>query len=107
MQETIDATKYRRKKQLAYNKKHNITPKQIVKDANSSLLQAETGKAYIEDLNKANIAADPVIGYMSKPELEKQIQKVHSSMLKAAKEQDYLEAARLRDEWLALQKLLE
>ncbi|MBR2980719.1 MAG: excinuclease ABC subunit UvrB [Odoribacter sp.] len=104
MQETIDATNYRRKKQLAYNKKHNITPKQIIKEGNSTLIQNPTGKAYIEDYNSNNIAADPVLGIMSKAELEKQAEKSRMAMLKASKEQNYLEAARLRDEWQALLK---
>ena len=74
------------------------------KEGNSTLIQNPTGKAYIEDYNSNNIAADPVLGIMSKAELEKQAKKSRMAMLKASKEQNYLEAARLRDEWQALLK---
>ncbi|MBP3420099.1 MAG: excinuclease ABC subunit UvrB [Marinifilaceae bacterium] len=107
MQQTIDATKRRRRKQLAYNKKHNIIPKQIVKDGASAFSNQEGVKQYIEDYNSTNIAADPVMGTMSKEELAKQAEKSRMAMLKASKEQDYLEAARLRDEWQAILKRIE
>ncbi len=107
MQQTIDATKRRRRKQLAYNKKHNIIPKQIVKDGASAFSNQEGIKQYIEDYNSTNIAADPVMGTMSKEELAKQAEKSRMAMLKASKEQDYLEAARLRDEWQAILKRIE
>ncbi|MDE5611960.1 MAG: excinuclease ABC subunit B, partial [Odoribacter sp.] len=73
MQETIDETNYRREKQLKYNEAHHIIPRQIVKSTNAALTQ-DTAKAYVEE-EHTNIAADPVVAYMSKPEIEKMLQK--------------------------------
>ena len=108
MQRTIDETKRRRIKQLAYNQEHDITPRQIIKstvslfDLNREELQAGAygGQA------KADIAADPIVQYMSKEGLEKAIDKAKKQMEKAAKELDFIEAARFRDEMFALQELL-
>ena len=108
MQETIDSTDYRREKQLAYNAKHNITPTQIIKDKTSimqngskSSPNAYSGPETIE------IAADPVVQYMSKENLEKSIAKTRKSMQKASKELDFLQAAQFRDEMYKLEKLLK
>jgi len=108
MKETIDSTDYRREKQLAYNAKHNITPTQIIKDktsimntSGSSGLNAYSGPETIE------IAADPVVQYMSKESLEKSIAKTRKSMQKASKELDFLQAAQFRDEMYKLEKLLK
>lgn len=68
MQETIDETRYRREKQMEYNRQHGITPTQIRKTTESVL--KETSRAYIEE-EHVNMVADPVTAYMSKPELEK------------------------------------
>ncbi|MHC5954111.1 UvrB/UvrC motif-containing protein, partial [Streptococcus pyogenes] len=66
------------------------------------------GKSYaVPDESGVALAADPVIAYMSKAELEKQISKTQKQMEKAAKEMDFMEAARLRDEYFDLKKLLE
>ena len=108
MQRTVDETKRRREKQLAYNQEHDITPRKIVKstvslfDLNREELQAGAygGQA------KADIAADPVVQYMGKEGLEKAIDKAKKQMEKAAKELDFIEAARFRDEMYALQELL-
>ena len=108
MQRTVDETKRRREKQLAYNQEHDITPRQIIKstvslfDLNREELQAGAygGQA------KADIAADPVVQYMGKEGLEKAIDKAKKQMEKAAKELDFIEAARFRDEMYALQELL-
>lgn len=113
MQKTIDETERRRSVQLAYNQEHGITPTQIkrspdaIKNATfvASRGKAET-KAYYEP-EKASLAADPVVEYMSKPQLEKAIEKTKRAMQKAAKEMDFMEAARLRDEMFALEKKLE
>ncbi len=111
MQRTIDETNRRREKQLKYNEEHNITPTQIKRSLTSILSekkekQAETSNAYsIEKV--ANIAADPVVQYMNVDALEKTIEKTKSAMKKAAKDLDFIEAARLRDELYELQKLLE
>lgn len=104
MQETIDETNYRREKQLKYNADHNIVPKQI-KKAIDSVLTHDKVKPYIEDEN-LSMVADPVTAYMSKGEIEKMIQKTKAAMQKAAKEQDFIEAARLRDEMFRLEKSL-
>ena len=104
MQETIDETNYRRAKQLKYNADHNITPRQIQKSTDSALTQ-DTAKPYIENEN-LSMVSDPVTAYMSKGEIEKMIQKTKAAMQKAAKEQDFMEAARLRDEMFRLEKSL-
>lgn len=103
MQETIDETNYRREKQLKYNAEHHIVPRQIHKSTESVLTQQT--HAYIEE-EHVNQAADPVVAYMSRTEIEKMLQKTKSAMQKAAKEQDFLEAARLRDEMFKLEKQL-
>lgn len=108
MQKTIEQTTYRREKQLEYNEKHGITPKQIVKASRSMMgdyLQKAGKKAYSEP-DTLNIAADPIVKYMDKMALEKAIEKTKLSMEKAAKELNFPEAARLRDEMFALQELL-
>ena len=104
MQETIDETQYRREKQMEYNRQHGITPTQIHKSTESVL--KETSRAYIEE-EHVNMVADPVIAYMSKPELEKMLQKTKAAMQKAAKEMDFLEAARLRDEMFKLEETIK
>lgn len=104
MQETIDETNYRRTKQLKYNADHNIIPRQIQKSTDSALTH-DTVKPYIENEN-LSMVSDPVTAYMSKGEIEKMIQKTKAAMQKAAKEQDFMEAARLRDEMFRLEKSL-
>ena len=104
MQETIDETNYRREKQLKYNEEHHIIPRQIKKSTDSVLTQ-QTTHAYVEE-EHINTAADPVTAYMSKNELEKMHQKTKAAMQKAAKDLDFMEAARLRDEMFRLEKLL-
>jgi excinuclease ABC subunit B len=113
MQRTIDETNRRRIKQLNYNIEHNITPTQIYRSHGSIFAKpgigsttATGGKAYIED-ESLNLAADPVTKYMSKEQIQKSIAQTRKSMEKAAKELDFMEAARLRDELFALEKLLK
>ncbi|MGM0503707.1 MAG: excinuclease ABC subunit UvrB [Bacteroidota bacterium] len=105
MQQTIDETNRRREKQLLYNEKHGITPKQIVRTS-KSLMVGKHKKAYAEP-EQLNVAADPIVKYMDKKALEKAIEKNKLSMEKAAKELNFKEAARLRDEMFALQELLK
>ena len=102
MQETINETNYRREKQLRYNEEHHIVPRQIYKSTDAALTQ-DTSKAYVEE-EHLHLVADPVVAYMSKPEIEKMIQKTKAAMQKAAKELDFIEAARLRDEMFQLEK---
>lgn len=105
MQRTIDETKRRREKQLAYNAANNIVPTAIVKGARASL--SKTGPlSYVEPEGNQDIAADPVVRYMSRPALEKAIAKTKKSMHEAAARLDFLEAARLRDEMIKLEELL-
>jgi excinuclease ABC subunit B len=109
MQETINETNRRREKQLKYNEKMGITPRQIVKKTGTILSglskKGIAVKAYIEP-EKPDIAADPVIKYMNSEALEKAIEKTRKNMEKAASELDFIEAARFRDELADLQKLL-
>lgn len=114
MQLTIDETMRRRQKQIEYNFKNNITPvqagrKQISQSSFSGVEVTMNGKlvkAYAEP-DEISLAADPVVQYMNADELKKQIGKIKSAMIRAAKEMDFVEAARLRDEMYALEKMLE
>jgi len=109
MQKTIDETNRRREKQLSYNEKNNITPKQISKstfnlfEQNKDLI--ERGGIYA-DQAKSDIAADPVVKYMNKEGLEKAVENARKRMEKAAQELDFIEAARYRDEMYAYQEKL-
>ncbi|WP_372751972.1 excinuclease ABC subunit UvrB [Labilibaculum sp.] len=108
MQETIDATNHRREKQLAYNIKNGITPTQIVKSKKSIMNQdAKKESAAYSGPDSIEIAADPVVQYMSKSSLEKSIEQSKKAMQKASKEMDFLQAAQYRDEMYKLQKQLE
>jgi excinuclease ABC subunit B len=113
MEYTINETQRRRKKQIEYNFKHNITPTQAGKKALAKpgfgievTVDGKIVKAYAEN-ESISYAADPVTQYMSAEELRKQIGKVKSAMLRAAKEMDFIEAARLRDEMYGLEKFLK
>jgi excinuclease ABC subunit B len=105
MQATIDATLYRREKQLKYNQDNNITPTQINKHLTSIIEASSNSKAYVEPDN-TNIAADPVVEYMSTDALKKTIEKTRKEMQKAAKELDFITAAQYRDEIKRLEELL-
>jgi excinuclease ABC subunit B len=112
MQRTIDATNYRREKQLKYNEENNIVPTQIIKPTREIIgYEYRSGKKPAEEYSggalQPDIAADPVVQYMSAEGLEKAIAKAKKQMKAAAKELDFIEAARLRDEMFALEKLLE
>lgn len=114
MQITMEETQRRRHKQIEYNFKHEVTPKQAGKKALMTpvmggvevTVDGKLVKAYIEK-DDISVAADPVVQYMSADELKKQIGKIKSAMVKASKEMDFMEAARLRDEMYGLEKLLE
>ena len=109
MQETINETTRRREKQLKYNEKMGITPRQIIKKKGTILSglskKGIAFKAYIEP-ERPDIAADPVVRYMDRGALEKAIEKTRKNMEKAASELDFIQAARLRDEISDLQTLL-
>lgn len=107
MRKTIDETNRRREKQMAYNTAHGITPRQIVKNTDSALTGSNAPAepyAYVEPA--MTVAADPVVSYMNRPDLEKLIEKTRSQMLEAAKKLDFLEAAQLRDELIRLEDLV-
>jgi excinuclease ABC subunit B len=109
MQRTIDSTNYRREKQLKYNIENDITPTQIIKASREIVGYASIGmkvKGYSGD-EPTNLAADPVVQYMSVPALEKAIVKLKKDMEAAAKELDFYEAARLRDEMFRYQEILK
>lgn len=112
MQQAIDETDRRRKIQQDYNTAHGITPRTIVRSKEEIFRQtkvADSKKApkryYIEDEEKS-LAADPVVAYMGKDELVKMAEQTKKLMEKAAKELEFVEAARLRDEYLAMQKMI-
>lgn len=108
MKETIDETNRRRAKQLKYNEEAGITPRQIVKKEGAMLRglsrKGVAVKAY-SGPEALDIAADPVIRYMTREQIEKAIDKTRKAMEKAAAALDFIEAARLRDEIEGLRKL--
>jgi len=105
MQKTIDETNYRREKQIAYNIKHNITPKALNKSLDSALAKNSVS-TYKTELD-AKIAAEPESKYLTKGELEKKIRDKRKQMEQAAKALDFMEAAKFRDEITAYQEKLE
>src|SRR5574344_368248 len=118
MQRTIDETNRRREKQMAYNEANGITPRQIVRARNSALLGASSSKdddkyigksglkAYVEP-ERMNIAADPVMNYMTKPQMEKSIERTRKLMQESAKKLDFIEAAQYRDELLKMEDMMK
>jgi excinuclease ABC subunit B len=114
MQRTIDETNRRRTIQMAYNEKHGITPTTVRKSKDEimktgSILDIrgpEAQKAYIEK-EEVSVAADPVIQYMSREQLENLIKETERRMKAAAKDLDFITAAQIRDELFALKKQLK
>lgn len=101
MQKTIDETNYRREKQIRYNTENNLQPKALNKSLGSALGTNSVSTQYYE--NQALKAAEPESLYLSKSEIEKKIRDVRKAMEKAAKELDFMQAAKYRDEIKALQ----
>jgi len=110
MKETIDETNRRRAKQTLYNEEMGITPRQIVRKSGTMLIglgrKGEPVKAYTGP-ETIDLAADPLIKYMSKEQLEKAVEKTRKAMEKAAAALDFVEAARLRDEIEGLRRMMQ
>ncbi|MFP4096354.1 MAG: excinuclease ABC subunit UvrB [Cyclobacteriaceae bacterium] len=113
MQVAIDETNRRRSKQMAYNAEHGITPRTVLKSKEAIMFSTRVAdskkvikKAYAGP-DEQSIAADPVVAYMNKDDLEKLMATTRRNMEKAAKELDFMQAARMRDELNELKKLYE
>lgn len=114
MQKTIDETTRRRSIQIAYNEANGITPQTITRTreqilAKNSILDIREGnkKAYVERPLEATMAADPVLAFMSRDQIERMISDTERKMKDAAKDLDFITAAQYRDEMLALKKRLK
>lgn len=121
MQQTIDETNRRRMLQLEYNEKNGITPQAIIK-ARNRIIGLDKDKDFepipqgqkpeplmyeSEYIHKVNIAADPVIAYMNSESLHHTINQLRTQMIDAAKNMEFIEAARLRDEIIKLENRLQ
>ena len=113
MQITMEETNRRREKQISYNTEHGIVPKTVGKSREAIIEQTSVvdfvggvQKAYVE-ADSVSLAADPIVQYMTKPDLKKAIENTKKEMVAAAKDMDFLLAAKLRDEMFALEKMME
>jgi excinuclease ABC subunit B len=111
MQRTIDSTNYRRAKQFKFNEENNITPRQIIKPTREIIgyefrSEKYDARSYNGGADHPDIAADPVVAYMTSEALEKAIKATKKQMEAAAKRLEFIEAAQLRDEMYRLQELL-
>lgn len=106
MSKTIEETERRREKQIEYNTAHGIVPKTVSKSNEMILKQTSVADSIkheeiskYEPVESVSMAADPTFNYMSKKELEKAAKETEKAMMRAAKEMEFMEAARLRDQW--------
>ncbi len=113
MQVTMDETNRRREKQIQYNLDNGIVPRTVGKSRDEIIEQTSVvdfkggmQQAYVES-DTVSLAADPIVQYMSKADMKKSIENTRKDMLAAAKNMDFLLAAKLRDEMFALEKMME
>ncbi|WP_258100850.1 excinuclease ABC subunit UvrB [Marinoscillum pacificum] len=114
MQKSIDETNRRRAIQEAYNEEHGIVPRTVIKNREAILGQTSAAdkkkgakKYYTGEEQEASVAADPVVAYMNKDQLKKLADETRKKMEKAAKDLDFMEAARLRDEMMEIEKMMK
>ncbi|MFN5885475.1 MAG: excinuclease ABC subunit UvrB [Bacteroidota bacterium] len=113
IRKTLEDNERKREKQLAYNLAHGITPRTVIKSKDEIMKQTSVADAkqgneanYYVEPEEATMAADPIVQYMNKEQLQKAIDETQKRMIRAAKEMEFMEAARLRDELYALQEKL-
>ncbi len=112
MQKAIDETNRRRSIQEAYNSEHGIEPKTIINNkeavlGKSGVTDAKRNKKYYVESENTSVAADPIVAYMDKDQLKKMATQTREMMEKAAKDLDFMEAARLRDELSEIEKMMK
>jgi excinuclease ABC subunit B len=114
IRKTLEDNERKREKQLAYNLEHGITPRTVMKSKDEIMKQTSVADAkqgneanYYVEPEEATMAADPIVQYMNKEQLQKAIDETQKRMMKAAREMEFMEAARLRDEVYALQEKLK
>lgn len=109
MKKLIDETEYRRGRQIAYNEEHGITPRTVRRQTRDIFEDAlgNRSKTYEEFEEKVNVAAEAAAEYMNEEELKKKISNIRKEMEAAAKDLNFIEAARLRDEMFAYQAMLK
>ena len=114
MQMAIDETNRRRATQMDYNLRHGITPQTIIRSREEIMGQTKVAdskkgsdKKYYVEKEETSLAADPVVGYLDAEKLQKLLDQTRKKMERAAKDLDFMEAARLRDEMLELEKMVE
>jgi excinuclease ABC subunit B len=113
MRRTMDETNRRRSIQMAYNEEHGITPRTVTKSKEEILnqqsildIRGKKTNAYIEP-DEPSLAADPLLDYMTREQIERMIKETENRMKKAAKDLDFISAAQFRDEVFALKKRLK